>query len=110
MTTFNEYQEKARKTAIYPNIGTNPTYPTLGLCGEVGEVAEKIKKAARDNGGVIDEQRRADLKKELGDVLWYVAALASELKLNLNEIAEGNLEKLVSRQQRDVLKGSGDNR
>jgi NTP pyrophosphatase (non-canonical NTP hydrolase) len=107
---FNEYQKEARKTAIYPNLGRNFVYPTLGLAGEAGEVAEKIKKVIRDGNGVIGEEKRAELSKELGDVLWYVANLAEELGLGMDGIAERNLEKLKSRQDRGQLKGSGDNR
>ncbi|NQV89964.1 nucleoside triphosphate pyrophosphohydrolase family protein [Candidatus Uhrbacteria bacterium] len=107
---FTQYQEKAQTTAQYPNIGKNPYYPALGLGGETGEVLNKIKKIMRDHDGIITDEFRADLKKELGDVLWYVSALASELDLDLNDIAEANIEKLFSRKERGVLKGSGDNR
>lgn len=107
---FKEYQEKSRKTAIYPEAGNNFIYPTLGLSGEAGEVAEKIKKAIRDKEGIVDEERKKEIEKELGDVLWYVSQLASELKLSLNEIAEKNIEKLYSRMDRGKLKGDGDNR
>jgi len=108
--TLNEYQDAARKTAIYPNIGNNPTYPVLGLCGETGEIAEKMKKAIRDEGGVISATRRTEMIKELGDVAWYLASLASELGVTLEEVAQANVAKLASRQNRGVLTGSGDNR
>ena len=108
--TLNEYQDAARKTAIYPNIGSNPTYPVLGLCGETGEIAEKMKKAIRDEGGVISETRRTEMIKEVGDVMWYIASLASELGVTLDEVAQANVAKLASRQNRGVLTGSGDNR
>jgi len=107
---FNEYQEKSRKTALYPDKDNNFVYPTLGLSGEAGEVAEKIKKVIRDKGGVVDDETREAIKKELGDVLWYVAQLATELGLSMDEIAEKNIEKLYSRMERGVLQGSGDNR
>jgi NTP pyrophosphatase (non-canonical NTP hydrolase) len=107
---FKEYQKKSRKTAIYPNAGNNFIYPTLGLSGEAGEVAEKIKKVLRDKNGIIDEETREAIQKELGDVLWYVSQIASELKLNLDDIAEKNIEKLYSRMERGKLNGSGDNR
>ena len=107
---FKKYQEKSRKTAIYPEAGKNFIYPTLGLAGESGEVAEKIKKVIRDKNGVIDDETRELIKKELGDVLWYVSQIASELGLSLDEIAENNIEKLFSRMNRGKLSGSGDNR
>jgi len=107
---FDEYQEKSRKTAIYPNIGNNIQYPTLGLCGECGEIAEKIKKIMRDKAGIVTLDDREGIRQELGDVLWYVAALCSELGLTLNDVAEFNILKLRSRQDRDILHGSGDDR
>ncbi len=73
-------------------------------------MAEHAKKAIRDDAGAITDERRAALGKELGDVLWYLAQLASELELDLDEIARTNLEKLLSRQRRGVLSGSGDDR
>jgi len=108
--TFEEYQNKSRKTAIYPNIGENFIYPVLGLTGEAGEVAEKIKKVLRDKNGIISEETRVELKKELGDVLWYLSQLASELKISLDDVAEFNIEKLYSRMERSKLSGEGDNR
>jgi len=108
--TFQEYQEEARKTAIYPNKDNNFIYPTLGLVGEAGEVAEKIKKVIRDDDGVVSEEKRAEVTKELGDVLWYIANLSKELSISLEEVASKNIEKLQSRQQRGELHGSGDNR
>jgi len=107
---FEEYQARAKETALYPDEGNNFVYPTLGLIGEAGELANKIKKVIRDDGGVINEEKRESLKKELGDVLWYVAQLGTELKLSLEEVAEYNIEKLKSRKERGVLKGEGDNR
>ena len=101
---FYEYQEEASKTAIYPEQ-YKIVYPALGLAGEAGEVAEKVKKHIRD--GVLNVE---DLKKELGDVLWYLAAIASDLGLNLDDVAESNLQKLRSRQARGVIGGNGDNR
>jgi NTP pyrophosphatase (non-canonical NTP hydrolase) len=107
---FEEYQKKSRKTAVYPNAGNNFIYPTLGLSGEAGEVAEKIKKVIRDKEGVVDEEQKIEIEKELGDVLWYVSQLASELGLSLEDIAEKNIEKLYSRMDRGKLQGNGDNR
>lgn len=107
---FNAYQSASRETAQYPNLGNNIYYPTLGLAGEAGEVAEKVKKIQRDNGGVVDDERRDALKKELGDVLWYVAALCSELGLKMGDVAEHNVAKLRDRRARDAIRGEGDNR
>ena len=106
---LSEYQRLSRRTAEYPREQWL-AYPALGLAGEAGEVAEHAKKAIRDDGGTVSEERRAAIAKELGDVLWYVAQLASELELDLDEIASQNLEKLRSRQRRGVLSGSGDDR
>jgi len=107
---FDEYQELSARTAMYPGRGNNLTYPTLGLSGESGEVAEKVKKLIRDKAGVLDDTVRADLGKELGDVLWYVAQLCSELGLSMSEVAQGNIEKLSSRMARGTISGDGDNR
>lgn len=106
---LSEYQRMSRRTAQYPREAWL-SYPALGLAGEAGEVAEHAKKAIRDDGGLISEERRGAMAKELGDVLWYVAQLASELDLDLEDIAQANLEKLLSRQRRGVLSGSGDER
>jgi len=108
--TFEEYQKKSRETAIYPDKDSNFIYPVLGLAGESGEVAEKIKKVLRDKAGVVDEEVRENIKKELGDVLWYLSQIATELKIKLEDIAQGNIEKLQSRKSREVLHGSGDER
>jgi len=110
MMTFGEYQKKSRETAIYPHQGSNIIYPLLGLCGETGEVAEKIKKVIRDQQNIINGKTRLLLKKELGDILWYLAQLATELRCSLDDIAITNIEKLQSRKDRGVLGGSGDQR
>jgi NTP pyrophosphatase (non-canonical NTP hydrolase) len=107
---LSDYQDRSRATAVYPDAGRNLTYPALGLCGEAGECAEKVKKAIRDDGGALTEERRAALAAELGDVLWYLAQLATEAELDLDEIAADNLAKLMSRRDRGVLQGSGDAR
>ena len=107
---ISDYQLRSRATAVYPGAGENLLYPTLGLCGEAGEVAEKIKKMIRDDAGALTDERRAALSKELGDVLWYLAQIATEADLELDAIAEANIEKLSSRQRRNVLQGSGDDR
>ncbi len=107
---FKTYQKDSRQTAKYVDAGTNFIYPTLGLASEAGEVAGKIKKVMRDDNMVLSDEKRGQIKDELGDVLWYVAQLATELNLDLEEIAQNNLTKLLSRQERGVLGGSGDNR
>lgn len=106
---LSEYQRLSRRTAEYPREHWL-TYPALGLAGEAGEVADHAKKTIRDDDGIVSEDRRSAMAKELGDVLWYVAQLASELELDLDEVAAENLQKLFSRQRRGVLSGSGDNR
>jgi NTP pyrophosphatase (non-canonical NTP hydrolase) len=102
------YQTQSRQTARYPQAGANPIYPTLGLCGEAGEVADKVKKVIRDQGGNFSPEAVAALELELGDVLWYVAQLATELGLDLDRVAQANLDKLASRMSRNVIAGSGD--
>ncbi len=107
---LNHYQINARKTALYPDVGLNPIYPTLGLAGEAGEVADKVKKVIRDRGGVFDDEARQAIMLELGDVLWYVAQLSSELNFSLEEVARANLDKLESRAKRGLISGEGDQR
>lgn len=111
---FNEYQAKAVQTAIYPEAGTHTynatSYAVLGLTNEAGEVAGKLKKIWRDFDGVVDHHHHEDLAAELGDVLWYAAALANEIGTTLEVVAKMNLEKLASRAERGVIGGSGDNR
>ena len=102
------YQQRSRETARYPDAGANPIYPTLGLCGEAGEVADKVKKVIRDRDGVFSPEVIAALQLELGDVLWYVAQLATELGLELEAVAQANLDKLASRAARNVIAGDGD--
>lgn len=115
MDSFAAYQRNAAATAIYPGVG-NPdsleglSYAVLGLNGEAGEVADKVKKVLRDSGGILDVDTRAAIAAELGDVLWYVSAVANQLGTSLGEVAAANLEKLRSRQARGALTGSGDNR
>ena len=104
---LDEYQERANDTAIYPE-GLN--YPILGLAGEAGELCNKYKKILRDKGGEADINDMGELAKELGDVLWYVAQIATELDTDLEIVARRNLMKLEDRQNRGVLGGSGDNR
>jgi NTP pyrophosphatase (non-canonical NTP hydrolase) len=107
---FTTYQTRSRKTAGYPAIGHPVIYPTLGLVNEAGEVAGKIKKIFRDKGGEINDETREALKAELGDVLWYIAQVATELGLSLDEIAEHNIAKLYDRLERGRIRGEGDDR
>lgn len=109
--SFDDFEKGAGSTATYPDRGTGAlTYPVLGLNGEAGEVAEKLKKIIRDHGGEIDDAQRDALIKELGDVLWYVAACCHELDVPMQEVAQRNLEKLASRKERGVISGTGDER
>lgn len=114
MLTFNEYQDQATATADYPLLGENLVYPALGLTEEAGEVAGKVKKLWRNKGKMAGEQltteERDAVIKELGDVLWYAAATATELRVPLGEIAVINLDKLANRKARGVVKSEGDNR
>ena len=107
---LNDYQRESRKTALYPEVGSNVIYPTLGLVGEAGEVADKVKKILRDKKGVFDKNSKDAIKFELGDVLWYISQLSSELGYELEEVANANLQKLNSRKSRGKIQGSGDNR
>ena len=107
---FNDYQTKSRKTAGYPAIGHPVIYPVLGLANEAGEVAGKIKKVFRDKDGQINPETREALASELGDVLWYLAQVCTELDISLDQVAESNLAKLLDRQARGRIQGDGDNR
>ncbi len=107
---LNEYQRLSRKTAQLVKTDHPIVYPTLGLTNEAGEFAGKVKKIFRDKNGVIDDADREALKQELGDVLWYLAQIATELGVTLEDVASSNLTKLFDRLERDQIKGSGDNR
>jgi NTP pyrophosphatase (non-canonical NTP hydrolase) len=107
---FETYQRESRVTALYPPIGHPVIYPVLGLTNEAGEVAGKIKKIFRDKSGTVGENEREALAAELGDVLWYLAQVATELDLKLDDIAEANLGKLRSRMARGKIGGDGDTR
>lgn len=125
--SFNNYQKLMTQTAIYPEtnvvhmhkgiIGANYIYPALGLVDEAGEVAGKVKKILRDkigqiknDDGVIDPEIKDMITKELGDVLWYISQLAREFEIKLQDVANENVEKILSRQERGTIQGSGDNR
>jgi|TARA_R110000868_G_scaffold30607_4_gene113046 NTP pyrophosphatase (non-canonical NTP hydrolase) len=106
---FKDYQDKAVETAIY-GAGNNIIYPALGLANEAGEVLGKIKKVLRDNEGKFTTDRCVAIGDEIGDVLWYIAALTRDLGLSLEDIANNNIQKLLDRRARNVIQGSGDNR
>ena len=106
---LNDYQNAARRTAIYAEHH-RVIYPALGLASEADEVAGKVKKVLRDQGGDFASAPLEGLKDELGDVLWYIAVLAGDLGLSLDEIATANLGKLASRKDRGRLSGGGDRR
>ena len=107
--TLNDYQKEALSTAVYGS-GSKIIYPTLGLAGEAGEVADKVKKVLRDNNGEFDEWRKIQIAAEIGDVLWYIAALTNDLGYTLEDIAKLNLGKLKSRRENNTIHGEGDNR
>jgi NTP pyrophosphatase (non-canonical NTP hydrolase) len=107
--TFKEYQRLAKWYSKYPKDSLC-TYGALGLCSEAGEVADKIKKAMRDNHGIVSDLTKIGLKKELGDCLWYLAAIAGDFGWDLGDLAVENLLKLEDRRQRDKISGSGDDR
>jgi NTP pyrophosphatase (non-canonical NTP hydrolase) len=115
INTFDEYQEAAVKTAIYPT-GAEVWYPALGLAGGAGEVANQVKKILHDDdfctftSPSITDERRAAVRQEIGGVMWYVAALCTDLNLNLGDVCRENIEILASRQERGTLRGGGDNR
>lgn len=107
--TLNEYQEFTSTTAVYP-VDEGLWYTALGLAGEAGEVAGKVSKIIRDRNGIPTELDKKEIAKELGDVAWFLARLADELGYELAEIIDDNAAKLISRKERGVLGGSGDNR
>jgi NTP pyrophosphatase (non-canonical NTP hydrolase) len=108
--TFQTYQRESRKTWNVIATDDPIVYPTLGLVNEAGEVAGKIKKIFRDRAGVISEADRQALKGELGDVLWYLTQICTQLDLTLEEVAAYNIEKLFSRLERNQIRGDGDDR
>lgn len=108
--TFDEYQKLALRTASRKGEDIELVHRVLGLLGEAGEVAEKMKKVYRDDKGKMSAEVVGDLKKELGDILWYITALADFFDVSLEEIGRINIDKLASRQKREKLGGSGDDR
>jgi NTP pyrophosphatase (non-canonical NTP hydrolase) len=109
--TFNEYQKKALTTAVnnYEPL-MQKTIWTMGIAGEAGEVVEKWKKIVAYHKGIVKKEDLAELKKELGDVVWYIAVLAEALGLSFEDVMQLNVKKLEDRAKRNVIKGAGDNR
>jgi len=107
---LNDYQRASRRTWSLIKTDHAIVYPTLGLTNEAGEVAGKIKKIFRDRGGVISDADREAPKHELGDVLWYLAQICTELDITLEDVASTNLTKLYDRLERNTIGGDGDNR
>jgi len=107
---FDKYQKFTSSTAVYPKQGKNFIYPLIGLQGEVGEVSEKVKKVIHDDKGKLTEEKRLEIVKELGDVVWYISQLSTEFKVKFSDVIKGNIEKLSSRKTRGKIHGSGDNR
>jgi len=128
---FKEYQKATEETANYPSIGKIFIYPALGVNGEVGELADKVikilaklvkfhnsssaiaermKKLMRDKNGIITEEEKEGVKKELGDILYYAARICTEFNIDLHDVATTNIEKLRSRKSRGKISGEGDNR
>ena len=105
---FSEYQKLAGQYAVYPAKGNNYAYPALGVTAEAGEVVNKIKRVIRDNDGIMSEGDKKSIGHEIGDVLWYLATLATELDQDLGKIAQNNLDKLQGRKDRGTLHGAGD--
>lgn len=106
------FQARALETAVYPRekLAQGVTYCALGLAGEAGEVANKVKKMLRDDNGIVTDERHGMIVDELGDVLWYVAALCEELHVDMGVVAMRCLQKLAKRKEENTLKGDGDKR
>ena len=111
---FDEYQKQAASCDFYEKtdnvMDAGFLEKILGLAGEAGETADKFKKIIRDKNGNISDEDKLAITKELGDVLWYVASISRYLDVPLSEVAELNVAKLLSRKERGVLHGSGDER
>ena len=106
---FSKYQSQAHTTSLNTKIGNDSLiYPVLGLSNESGEVAGKFKKLFRDKNGIVDDEFKKIITGELGDVLWYLSEICSQLNISLDDIANHNIEKLFDRKNRNVIKGDGD--
>ena len=102
--SFEEYQRLVRKSAVYPKVNSlGFIYPAFGLLGKTGEIAEKIKRILRDKNGIVSQEDKELIAQELGDVLWYLAVLATEFDLSLEVIAELNILKLSKKKKEETL-------
>ena len=115
--TFDEYQRLAYITAQYPFVGDNIVYPAMGIAGEAGELCDKVKKYWRNYDVSVEElekqltkEQREEIVKEMGDVLWYLGAMCTELGIHMEDMATANIIKLQDRRERGVIKSEGDNR
>ena len=109
---MDEYQELALRTGYGKDKDPNFVLMiyAMGLAGESGEVIEKMKKPLRDRKGVFSDEEKVVIKKELGDVMWYLSELARALGFTLEDVAQTNIAKLADRAKRGVIQGEGDNR
>ncbi len=107
---FKEYQKLAHRTSKMVKVGEDYVYPTLGFVGEAGELANKVKKVFRDDKGILTDERKGDIKHELGDALWYIAEICTCLGVEFEDVAQENIKMLASRLERNKISGSGDNR
>lgn len=108
---FDDYQLQAHETSKNTAIGGDTLiYPVIGLGDEIGEVLGKLKKIYRDKDGVFDDDDKSAIGKELGDVLWYLAEICTQLDISLSGVAWANIKKLADRAERGVIGGNGDNR
>jgi NTP pyrophosphatase (non-canonical NTP hydrolase) len=107
---LNDYQRAALRTAAPKSKHNELFHLLLGLVGETGEIAEKAKKIVRDRDSDFSQWDAEDLKKELGDSLWYIAVIADYFDIPLDDVAQLNIAKLADRQRRGVIGGSGDGR
>lgn len=104
---MKHYQEMAKKTAIYQQ---KIWYPVIGLGGEVGELLNKCKKVLRDASGYFEPDAVEAIKLEMGDILWYLSMLATDLGIDMEDVATANIQKLQQRLTEGTISGSGDQR
>lgn len=107
-TSFLDYEKFVEQTK--DNMCNDILYLTVAMCGEAGEVADKVKKIYRDHEGIVDGVTEHEIAMEIGDVLWYLAALAIKLRVPLWSIAKCNIDKVNRRINMETLHGSGDYR